>query len=180
MFGFETQSKRIYIYMCVCVNRRRRIMGHKGVGVSEKDVKRILMHIIPCLNESLLQRRAIFSGDPPPLSRLRDCENNVHMEVVIFILARCGFFPLSRRAQYIHLRNVLEGRVWLADYGTTWLKENAAKCFQEDFQGYRTWKHPSEKWRMNLGGGDCRLICHKARNGFEDLSNRFLRRHRYD
>ena len=37
---------------------------HRGVGVKEEDVKRMLRVIMPYLNESLLQLRALFSGDP--------------------------------------------------------------------------------------------------------------------
>ena len=37
---------------------------HKGVGVREKDVKKIFRLIMPYLNESLLQLRVLFSGDP--------------------------------------------------------------------------------------------------------------------
>lgn len=37
---------------------------HKEVGVREEEVKRILRLIMPYLNESLLQLRALFSGDP--------------------------------------------------------------------------------------------------------------------
>ncbi|CAH8366068.1 unnamed protein product [Eruca vesicaria subsp. sativa] len=54
---------------------------HKGVGVREEDVKRILRLIMPYLNESLLQLRALFSGDP---------STTLKMGVVLFILARCG------------------------------------------------------------------------------------------
>lgn len=63
MFGFETQeSERIY------VNGHRGVVEeeerHRGVGVREEDVKRMLRVIMPYLNESLLQLRALFSGDP--------------------------------------------------------------------------------------------------------------------
>ncbi|KAF2597530.1 hypothetical protein F2Q68_00007922 [Brassica cretica] len=54
---------------------------HKGVGVREEDVKRILRLIMPYLNESLLQLRALFSGDP---------STTLKMGVVLFILARWG------------------------------------------------------------------------------------------
>ncbi|KAL0729245.1 hypothetical protein Bca4012_025338 [Brassica carinata] len=54
---------------------------HKGVGVREEDVKRILRIIMPYLNESLLQLRALFSGDP---------STTLKMGVVLFVLARCG------------------------------------------------------------------------------------------
>lgn len=37
---------------------------HKVVGVREEDVKRMLRLIMPYLNESLHQLRALFSGDP--------------------------------------------------------------------------------------------------------------------
>ncbi|XP_018475198.1 reticulon-like protein B21 isoform X1 [Raphanus sativus] len=37
---------------------------HKGAGVREEDVKRMFRVIMPYLNESLLQLRALFSGDP--------------------------------------------------------------------------------------------------------------------
>ncbi|KAJ4911129.1 Reticulon-like protein B21 [Raphanus sativus] len=54
---------------------------HKGAGVREEDVKRILRFIMPYLNESLLQLRALFSGDP---------STTLKMGVVLYILARCG------------------------------------------------------------------------------------------
>ncbi|KAF8074411.1 hypothetical protein N665_1104s0019 [Sinapis alba] len=53
----------------------------KGVGVREEDVNRLLRLIMPYLNESLLQLRALFSGDP---------STTLKMGVVLFILARCG------------------------------------------------------------------------------------------
>ncbi|XP_048598911.1 reticulon-like protein B21 isoform X2 [Brassica napus] len=54
---------------------------HRGVGVREEDVKRMLRLIMPYLNESLLQLRALFSGDP---------STTLKMGVVLFVLARCG------------------------------------------------------------------------------------------
>ncbi|CAN6993921.1 unnamed protein product [Brassica oleracea var. botrytis] len=54
---------------------------HKGVGVREEDVKRILRLIMPYLNESLFQLRSLFSGDP---------STTLKMGVVLFILARWG------------------------------------------------------------------------------------------
>ncbi|CAN6862368.1 unnamed protein product [Brassica oleracea var. botrytis] len=54
---------------------------HRGVGVREEDVKRMLRVIMPYLNESLLQLRALFSGDP---------STTLKMGVVLFVLARCG------------------------------------------------------------------------------------------
>ncbi|CAF2137232.1 BnaA02g07960D [Brassica napus] len=54
---------------------------HKGVGVREEDVKRVLRLIMPYVNESLLQLRALFSGDP---------STTLKMGVVLFILARWG------------------------------------------------------------------------------------------
>ncbi|XP_056851355.1 reticulon-like protein B21 isoform X2 [Raphanus sativus] len=54
---------------------------HKGAGVREEDVKRMLRVIMPYLNESLLQLRALFSGDP---------STTLKMGVVLFVLARCG------------------------------------------------------------------------------------------
>ncbi|CAF1767264.1 hypothetical protein HID58_088163 [Brassica napus] len=54
---------------------------HKGVGVREEDVKRMLGVVMPYLNESLLQLRALFSGDP---------STTLKMGVVLFVLARCG------------------------------------------------------------------------------------------
>ncbi|XP_033137699.1 reticulon-like protein B21 isoform X4 [Brassica rapa] len=54
---------------------------HRGVGVKEEDVKRMLRVIMPYLNESLLQLRALFSGDP---------STTLKMGVVLFVLARCG------------------------------------------------------------------------------------------
>ncbi|CAN7122049.1 unnamed protein product [Brassica rapa subsp. narinosa] len=54
---------------------------HKGVGVREEDVKRILRFIMPYLNESLFQLRSLFSGDP---------STTLKMGVVLFILARWG------------------------------------------------------------------------------------------
>ncbi|CAH8358737.1 unnamed protein product [Eruca vesicaria subsp. sativa] len=54
---------------------------HKRVGVREEDVKRMLRLIMPYLNESLLQLRALFSGDP---------STTLKMGVVLFVLARCG------------------------------------------------------------------------------------------
>ncbi|KAL1217540.1 Reticulon-like protein B21 [Cardamine amara subsp. amara] len=54
---------------------------HKVVGVREEDVKRMLRLIMPYLNESLLQLRALFSGDP---------STTLKMGVVLFVLARCG------------------------------------------------------------------------------------------
>lgn len=37
---------------------------HKEGGVREEDVKRMLRLIMPYLNESLLQLKTFFSGDP--------------------------------------------------------------------------------------------------------------------
>ncbi|OAO94394.1 hypothetical protein AXX17_AT5G57310 [Arabidopsis thaliana] len=54
---------------------------HKVVGVREEDVKRMLRLIMPYLNESLHQLRALFSGDP---------STTLKMGVVLFVLARCG------------------------------------------------------------------------------------------
>ncbi|CAG7910358.1 unnamed protein product [Brassica rapa] len=54
---------------------------HRGVGVREEDVKKMLRLIMPYLNESLLQLRALFSGDP---------STTLKMGVVLFVLARCG------------------------------------------------------------------------------------------
>ncbi|KAG2299688.1 hypothetical protein Bca52824_036160 [Brassica carinata] len=54
---------------------------HKGAGVREEDVRRMLRVVMPYLNESLLQLRALFSGDP---------STTLKMGVVLFILARCG------------------------------------------------------------------------------------------
>ncbi|KAJ0266834.1 Reticulon-like protein B21 [Hirschfeldia incana] len=54
---------------------------HRGVGVREEDVKRMLRVVMPYLNESLLQLRALFSGDP---------STTLKMGVVLFVLARCG------------------------------------------------------------------------------------------
>ncbi|CAH2069577.1 unnamed protein product [Thlaspi arvense] len=54
---------------------------HKVVGVREEDVKRMLRLIMPYLNESLLQLRALFSGDP---------STTLKMGMVLFVLARCG------------------------------------------------------------------------------------------
>ncbi|EOA12504.1 hypothetical protein CARUB_v10026138mg [Capsella rubella] len=53
----------------------------KIVGVREEDVKRMLRLIMPYLNESLFQLRALFSGDP---------STTLKMGVVLFVLARCG------------------------------------------------------------------------------------------
>uniref|UniRef100_M4DV56 Reticulon-like protein n=1 Tax=Brassica campestris TaxID=3711 RepID=M4DV56_BRACM len=54
---------------------------HKGVGVREEDVKRVLRLIMPYVNESLLQLRSLFSGYP---------STTLKMGVVLFILARWG------------------------------------------------------------------------------------------
>ncbi|VVB16388.1 unnamed protein product [Arabis nemorensis] len=54
---------------------------HKGVGVREEDVKRMLRLIMPYFNESLLQLRSLFSGDP---------STTLKMGVVLFFLAKCG------------------------------------------------------------------------------------------
>ncbi|XP_010453049.1 PREDICTED: reticulon-like protein B21 [Camelina sativa] len=53
----------------------------KIVGVREEDVKRMLRLIMPYLNESIFQLRALFSGDP---------STTLKMGVVLFVLARCG------------------------------------------------------------------------------------------
>ncbi|CAN8301465.1 unnamed protein product [Cochlearia groenlandica] len=53
----------------------------KRVGGREEDVKRMLRLIIPYLNESLLQIRALFSGDP---------STTLKMGLALFVLARCG------------------------------------------------------------------------------------------
>ncbi|KAL0735037.1 hypothetical protein Bca4012_011247 [Brassica carinata] len=79
---------------------------HKGAGVREEDVRRMLRVVMPYLNESLLQLRALFSGDPsttlkvspllylPTSIDLNGKEiiilGTVQMGVVLFILARCG------------------------------------------------------------------------------------------
>ncbi|CAA7049729.1 unnamed protein product [Microthlaspi erraticum] len=54
---------------------------HKEGGVREEDVKRMLRLIMPYLNESLLQLKTFFSGDP---------STTLKMGVVLFVLARCG------------------------------------------------------------------------------------------
>ena len=79
---------------------------HKGVGVREEDVKRILRFIMPYLNESLFQLRSLFSGDPSTTLKVsllllllsflhsieltKDDDDHVQMGVVLFILARWG------------------------------------------------------------------------------------------
>uniref|UniRef100_A0A1J3CQF1 Reticulon-like protein n=1 Tax=Noccaea caerulescens TaxID=107243 RepID=A0A1J3CQF1_NOCCA len=54
---------------------------HKEGGVREEDVRRMLRLIMPYLNESLLQLKTFFSGDP---------STTLKMGVVLFVLARCG------------------------------------------------------------------------------------------
>jgi len=57
---------------------------HKVVGVREEDVKRMLRLIMPYLNESLHQLRALFSGDP-----------STTLKVSLFLLTFSPSFPLS-------------------------------------------------------------------------------------
>ncbi|CAL9244027.1 unnamed protein product [Arabidopsis halleri] len=85
---------------------------HKVVGVREEDVKRMLRLIMPYLNESLHQLRALFSGDP---------STTLKMGVVLFVLARCG--------SSITLWNLAKfGNFWMRRFRDAWESCNHKKA----------------------------------------------------
>ncbi|KAF8102547.1 hypothetical protein N665_0198s0247 [Sinapis alba] len=93
---------------------------HRGVGVREEDVKRILRLIMPYLNESLLQLRALFSGDP---------STTLKMGVVLFVLARCGSsITLWNLAKFGFLGAFTVPKIFVSysthfsAYGTFWVR----------------------------------------------------------